>query len=205
MNDSLLVSVLNRLADENEQAQPFLGGQLILVAILRNLNPAHQFHHEVRTAHSDAARISLTHPSGTFAPHVGEGRSEGVFCRSRVENLRDVRMIHHGEGLALGLESGNDLPAVHAQLDNFQGHAALDRLALLRHPYFTKAAFAELLEQFVAANHLGRGFRDWKFGDSGPLSVESGSPQEPVVGKMFSQQLVHLLTESEIPTARSLK
>ena len=43
-----------------------------------------------------------------------------------VEHLGDVGMVHHGQGLFFGLEPGDDLPAVHARLDDFQGHAPLD-------------------------------------------------------------------------------
>jgi hypothetical protein len=114
-------------------------------------------------------------------------------------------MIHHRERLSFGLEPGDDLPAVHAQLDDLEGNAAFDRLALFGHPDFAEAAFADLLQQLVAANHLGRGFGKGGFDGGGPLSLEGGSGQETVAGKMFFQQLVHLAAESDIPGARPLK
>ena len=35
-----------------------------------------------------------------------------------VEDLGDVGVVHHGQGLALGLEARDDLLGVHAQLDD---------------------------------------------------------------------------------------
>ena len=89
----------------------------------------------------------------------------------------DVRMVHHRERLPLGLEPGDDLPAVHAQLDDLEGDAAFDRLALLGHPDFAEAAFADLFQQLVAADHLGRGFLGGGFDDDGgPLSLQGRVP-----------------------------
>ena len=73
------------------------GGQIVLVAVLGDLDAAHQFHHEVRPA------------------RVG---------RAGVEHLGDVRMIHHRQRLPLGLEARDHLLGVHAELDNFQRNAA---------------------------------------------------------------------------------
>ena len=36
-------------------------------------------------------------------------------CAPRVEHLGDVRVVHQGQGLPLGLEAGDDLPGVHAR------------------------------------------------------------------------------------------
>jgi hypothetical protein len=40
MDDALLMRVLDGLADEDEQPQPFVGGKLILIAILGDLDPS---------------------------------------------------------------------------------------------------------------------------------------------------------------------
>ena len=81
------------------------------------LDAAHQFHHEIR-------------PAG--------------FRRAGVEDLGDVGMIHHGQGLALGFEAGDDLPGVHAQLDHFERDAAADGFGLFGDIDHAAAAFAEL-------------------------------------------------------------
>ncbi len=86
-----------------------------------------------------------------------------------------------------------------------RANAALDRLALLGHPDFAEAAFTDLFEQFVAANHLGRGFLGWGFDDAGPLSIQGGSCHKAVAGKMFLQQLVHLAAERDIPAAGGMQ
>ena len=43
-----------------------------------------------------------------------------------------LRMVHQGQGLPLGLEAGDDLPRVHAGLDDLEGHLAADRAAAAR-------------------------------------------------------------------------
>ncbi len=48
--DALLVRVLDGLANLDEQIDPFLGGEIGLVAVIRDADAAHQFHHEVGTA-----------------------------------------------------------------------------------------------------------------------------------------------------------
>ena len=58
-------------------------------------------------------------------------------------------MIHQRQRLALGLEPGDDLFRVHAQLDDLEGHPAADRLLLFGHIDHSAAAFANLLEEFV--------------------------------------------------------
>ena len=87
--------------------------------------PAHQFHHEVRPA------------------RLG---------RAGVEHLGDVRMVHQRQRLPLGLEAGDDLLGVHAQLDDLERHAAAHRLLLLGHVDHAAAAFADFLQQLVAAD-----------------------------------------------------
>ena len=50
------------------------------------------------------------------------------------------------QGLPLGLEAGDDLPAVHARLDDLEGDLALDGLRLLGHEDGAHAALADLLQ-----------------------------------------------------------
>ena len=52
--------------------------------------------------------------------------------RAGVEHLGDVRMVHHRQRLPLGLEAGDDLPRVHARLDDLQRDPAADRLLSAR-------------------------------------------------------------------------
>ena len=67
MNDAFLVGVLNSLGNLDEQIEPLRGGKISLVAVVSNLDPAHQLHDEVR-----AARVR----------------------RAGLQNLGDIRMIH---------------------------------------------------------------------------------------------------------------
>ena len=59
---------------------------------------------------------------------VGPARVGGA----GVEHLGDVGVVHQRQGLPLGLEAGDDLPRVHARLDDLQGHLAADRAASAR-------------------------------------------------------------------------
>ena len=67
-------------------------------------------------------------------------------------------MVHHRQRLALGLEAGDDLLGVHAQLDDLQRHAAPHRLGLLGDIDHAAAAFADSLQQLVAPERLAHGF-----------------------------------------------
>src|SRR5215207_9898360 len=112
-------------------------------------------------------------------------------------------MVHHRERLPLGLEPGDDLPAVHSQLDDLESDASFDRLALLGHPDFAETTFADLFEQLVTSEYLCRSILGGGF-DGDSLSRQGRSGQQAVVGKMFLQQFVHLPAESDIPAARAL-
>src|SRR6478752_2742197 len=106
MNDALLMSVLNGVTDLDEQLQPFFSRELALVAILRDLDAAHQFHDE------------------KWAASVGA---------AGVEDARDVRMIHQGEGLPFRFKTRDDTIGVHAEFDHLERDAAADRFILLSH------------------------------------------------------------------------
>ncbi len=47
VNDSFLMSVLDRITDRNEQFQTFARCEVVLIAILRHRHTFDQFHHEV--------------------------------------------------------------------------------------------------------------------------------------------------------------
>ena len=63
-------------------------------------------------------------------------------------------MVHEGQRLPLRIKSGDDLLGIHPQLDDLQGHAAADRSLLVGHIHDAAATLADLLEEFVMANHV---------------------------------------------------
>ena len=67
-------------------------------------------------------------------------------------------MIHHRQRLPLGLEPGDDLLGVHAQLDDLERHAPPHRLGLLGDIDHAAPAFADALQQLVAPERLAHGF-----------------------------------------------
>jgi len=50
VDDSLLMRVLDRLANLDKQVQTSLGGKLVLVAVVSYAVSPHQFHHKIRAA-----------------------------------------------------------------------------------------------------------------------------------------------------------
>jgi len=67
-------------------------------------------------------------------------------------------MVHEGQGLPLGLKAGDHLFGIHAQLEDFEGHAAANRFHLLGHINNATTALPDLLEEFVTANVIARFF-----------------------------------------------
>ena len=103
MDDPLLMGMLDGLANPSEQFQSLPRAEAILVAVVGQGDAADELHHEI-----GPARI-------------------GLAC---VEHVGDIGMVHQGQGLSLGLQSGDHLPGVHARLDDLQGHFAAHRLVL---------------------------------------------------------------------------
>ena len=66
-----------------------------------------------------------------------------------VEDLGDVGVVHQGQGLALGLEAGEHLAAVHAGLDELQRDQPLHRSGLLGHEDRAHAPLADLFQELV--------------------------------------------------------
>ena len=127
VDDSLLVGMLNRLANLSEEFQPLFSGKVVLVAVVGNASALDQFHDEVRPAAVSSASI---------------------------EHLGNVGMVHEREGLPLRFEPGNDTFGVHAKLDDLERHAAANRFLLLGHIDHTAPAFTDSLKQFVTADFV---------------------------------------------------
>src|SRR5512140_1516863 len=97
MNNALLVGVLDGVAKLDKKGKALLERELIRLAVLCNPNSADQLHHEKRAT--------------------------GSSC-STIEHAGNARMIHQRERLTFRLESGNDAPGVHAQLDHLDRNLA---------------------------------------------------------------------------------
>ena len=125
VDDAFLMRVLHRVAHRDQQPQPVADRQSLAVTELGDGNAAHPFHHEVR-------------PAG--------------LRRTGIEHAGDIRVIHHGQGLALGLEAGDDGLCIHAQLDDLERDLALDRRRLLGQIHRSESAFADHLQQPIRAD-----------------------------------------------------
>ena len=107
-------------------------------------------------------------------------------------------MVHQGKRLAFGLESGDDLPRVHAELDDFERHAAADWLFLLRHVNDSATTFADFLKQFVAPDAIASFFGQRRincrsFGRGGGCRNRAGPAlSRPLVFQEFTRPVVDL-------------
>ena len=151
---ALLMGVLHRLADGDEQLQPGPHGQSHAVAVLRDRLALHELHHEERLA--------------------GPGRAAVV-------DAGDVRVVHQRQRLPLGVEAGQHGTRVHAEPDQLQGDHPLDRPGLLGEVDGPHPPLAEHLAQRVpAGDHLaGHGaagrMNRCTILDRGSRAIETGS------------------------------
>ncbi len=158
VDDALLMRVLHRLADRDEQLQPLPRREVVLVAVAGDGHPLDQIHDEVRPADAGGAGVQ----------HAG-----------------DVGVVHQGQSLAFGLEAGDDLAGVHAGLDQLDGDEALDRLGLLGHPDAAHAALADRLDELVRADHRAGALRgrlvDGRLGSARQRAVQQavGADRRP--------------------------
>src|SRR5260370_26622253 len=100
MNDSLLVGVLNGLANSDEQVQALCGRECILITVFRDFSATEEFHDKIWSAQLGGTGI---------------------------EYLRDVGMIHQRERLPLCLKPSDHPFRVHARFDDFQGYMTTNR------------------------------------------------------------------------------
>ena len=118
---------------------------MLFIAVFRDRNPADEFHHEIGTPGGGAAGII---------------------------NFGDIGVVHHREGLALGVEARDDGLGVHAEFDHLQREAAAHRFLLLGHPDHAAATFADLLQEPIATDPVARFFLGR---EGGPRGERGGS------------------------------
>jgi hypothetical protein len=131
MNNPLLMRMLNRRTNLYKKSKSLLRGQIIRVAIFRDLNSTDQFHYKV------------------WPPIVR--------C-SRIKHLRNVRMVHQRQRLPLRVEPRDHLLRAHPQLDQLQRHPPPNRRLLLRHvnnPAATLPDFLQNLEPLHTIHRVG--------------------------------------------------
>jgi hypothetical protein len=80
-------------------------------------------------------------------------------------------MFHHRQGLTLGLEASDDLFGIHPKLDDLQGDPSANGMFLLSHKDDAEASFADLLEEFVAADLCARAFTHGNSRTGGLINV----------------------------------
>src|SRR3974390_1356759 len=134
MNDALLMGVLDRLANLDEQLESVCSGELVLVAVIGDFYSTHQLHDEEWAA--GVGRPSIQHPG-------------------------NVGMVHHRQSLTLGFKAGDHLACVHSQLNHLQRDAAVNGLLLLRNEDSTAPALPDFLQNLIPAKSVTRPGGQW--------------------------------------------
>ena len=157
VDDEVLVRVLDRRADVEEQPQPRLDAQPVGVAVRGDRLAVHVLHHEVRQlAVGDAA----------------------------VEELRDVRMAQRREDLPLGEKSPLDLPVVEAAADDFDRHAAAElAVVTLGEVDDAHAAASELAQHLVRSDVADSGLDDRRRRATPPRAAHADDRARPSGGR----------------------
>ena len=132
MNDSFLMSMLNGFANRDKQLQSLVDTQLVVVAVLSDRNSIDKFHHEVRTT---------------------------VVRSAGIKHACDIGMVHHRQGLLLGVEPGDHIFRVQLRFDQLEGNATLDRLVLFREPDNSHSAATEFFNQAKIGEDRGNADR----------------------------------------------
>ncbi len=117
----------------------------------------------------------------------------------------NVRVIHHGQGLAFGLEAGDDLLRIHARLDDLQGDLATHGSGLFGNVNDAHAPLADLLHQLVGADHRAGALGERRQ-IRGPGSIcrarYDGGPIEQALGAFVGfDQGLHSTMQLAIPRA----
>ncbi len=111
-----------------------------------------------------------------------------------VEHLGNARVVHQGQGLALGLEAGDHLVGIQTRLDDLQGHLSPNGSLLLGHVDDTHAPFPDLLQSLVGADvgasDVGQSWLGWdnsrghsRVGRCGRLQPEDRFDRRGVIGE----------------------
>ena len=114
-------------------------------------------------------------------------------------------MVHQGQGLALGLEAGDDFPGVHSRLDDLQGHLAAHGVALFGHEDHAHPALANLLAELVAADALARPLGDGGRVGGGIQGGDGRTFEQAVPLLMRTEQGVDTLAQGRIVAAGSIQ
>ena len=129
MDDSALMSVLDALADFQEEIEAFTKSEFFFFGVLNKGEPVNVFDNKVRTAFRSC---------------------------SSVENRGNVRMLQACEDLAFCLEASHDAIAIHSGLDQLEGDLPGDGEALMCEIDFGGASFADFVRNFVGADSVKR-------------------------------------------------
>jgi hypothetical protein len=129
---AFMVRVLNGTAHSEEQLQSFTDCHPLAIAVLRDGNALDILHYEVRSAF---------------------GRS------ARVEDSRDIRVVHHRQRLPLVGEAGEYLVRVHPEFDDFERYTAANGFPLLGQVHGAHTPFAQRTKDLKTAEIVITGCR----------------------------------------------
>ena len=121
---------------------------------------------------------------------------------SRVEHAGDIRVIHQGQSLALGLEPSDHVAGIHPRLQDLERDLATDRLGLVGDENQPESALADLFHQPIRPDPV-TDFR-WRRASVGRVVIAGHRqvgrlPVEQVVGGMSREQRLDFAPERRVP------
>lgn len=176
MDHQSVVSVLHRVADGQKEAYPRFDVQSLLGAVLRDRQASiNVLHDEVR-------------PS--------------VLGQTAVEHAADAPVVERRQNLPLGIETTEDLLAVHTPFDHLESHHLVERLLAIGKVDRPHAAGTDLLQDPVQPDPIGH----WRFDRQ---RLKRRGIERPLVQPgpsiVLSQQGFDLETQSAIASAETIE
>ena len=109
-------------------------------------------------------------------------------------------MVHHSQGLALRLESGNHRLGIHAQFDDLERDFAANRLLLLSHVNNCHTPFADLLQELITPDDRAGGFHNRRT-VKGDLLTPGWSFEKIILSIIDSKEILNMTEQIGIVPA----
>ena len=170
VNDSFLMGMLHSSAHFDEQFDSLANIELLIVAEFGDGQALHKFHDEVRAA---------------------------LFCCAAIQYASDVGMIHHCQGLTLGLKSGYDLARIHPGLNHLERHSPAHRRFLFGHINRSHSTLSDLLQDRVTAN-FGARFYENKWIASARVHRRGIRKMNTSHGKVCVEEFLDLIAKRRV-------
>ena len=167
------MGMLYSSAHFDEQFDSLANIELLIVAEFGDGQALHKFHDEVRAA---------------------------LFCCAAIQYASDVGMIHHCQGLTLGLKSGYDLARIHPGLNHLERHSTAHWYFLFGHVNRSHSTFSDLLQDRVTAN-FGARFYEQKW----IANIRGIREMNTSHGKVCVEEFLDLIAKRRVTATGDIK